>query len=336
MSKLALGYITMNAGDGVPGSILKQSLQSKWREADYTVVVDGDLTPSAKVFYNTIPNIRVVSRPWTGRHVEQYYARNEAVDMGDWLLAMDCDEFPSSQLFSVGHFLSKDTDKHNANICYSPSITYVAVDRAGPFWRVQDKPNREDWMRRSKRLLYKRDETNYFITSPCGKHVTPTQVDKKVMQQVERPIGREDFIHYHMKTLESFILNECLYVIANPDHEGGPQARQLTQEQEDELVRLVRTYGLDKMSNKEFIDLTMERKWPDDFRDFVFQFKDHLGQSMSKFYYLYEYLQKGNIDVDKLMACISLGFIPVYEKTKRSMKIPEDQMLIPRTPSIWL
>jgi len=327
MSQLALTYITMNAGDGIPGSILKFCLNKLHQHVDYCVVVDGNLTPQAKEYYNTIPNIKVVDSPWTGRHVDQYHARNQAIPLGDWVLCMDCDELPSDNLINVGKHLI-----HNPhlpyNICYSPSITYLAIDSSNTFIRIQEPPTEEDFPRRSKRLLYRRQENNYFISSPCGKHVTPTHVKGNNLDEVA--VGSKDYIHYHCKTIESFILNECIYVLSNPKHEAGPQARLLTQEQENTLVDLVAKYALKNTSK--FIDMTKNGQWPSDFKDFVYQFKHHLGQSMSKFYYLYEFLRKKDFsNIKDLISCISLGFIPVYD----SVINKETPIVIPRTPSIW-
>ncbi len=327
MSQLALTYITMNAGDGIPGSILKHCLTTLHNKVDYCVVVDGQLTPQAMDFYKTIPNLTVINSPWTGRHVEQYHVRNEAIPIGDWVLCMDCDELPSDQLIHVARQLVQN-HQLPYNICYSPSITYLAIDGTNNFIRIQEPPTVEDFPRRSKRLLYKRQENNYFISSPCGKHVTPTHIKGNSLDEV--PIGSKDYIHYHFKTIESFILNECIYVVSNPRHESGPGARQLTQEQENTLVDLVTKY--DYKNTSKFIEDTKKGQWPSDFRDFVYQFKGHLGQSMSKFYYLYEFLRKKDFtNIKELISCISLGFIPVYD----SVINKEPPLVIPRTPSIW-
>lgn len=327
MSKLALTYITMNAGDGIPGSILKWALQTYAPKVDYTVVVDGDLTDQAKEFYKTIPNLRLVDSKWTGRHVDQYYARNNFVDMNDWVLCFDDDEFPSSALLGIGKFfVTHDTP---VNIFYSPSVTFMSVDNTDNFWRVQEYPTQEDFLRRSKRLLYKRLPSNYFISSPCGMHVTPTQVKNGRLD--EQAHGDPRGVFYHMKTIESFIYNECIYNVSNPRHESGPQARQMTEEQEIEFERLVNKYNL--KDTKHFLKITKEHSWPEDFKNFVFQFKDKLGLAMCKFYYLYNYISYGikDTDVPQLMDCISLGFNPVYLPVRKQ----ETPVIIPRTKNIW-
>jgi len=337
MTKTVLGYITMNAGDGIPGSILKWALQNYAHRFDYSVVVDGNLTESAKAFYSGIPNLRVVDSPWKGRHVDQYYKRNSVVEDGDWILALDDDEFPSENLMSVVSNIDKVISQlPQLNIVYIPSLTYLAVDSSNNFWRVQESPSQEDYLRRSKRIFYRKSSKhNYFIHSPCGMHVTPTQVDSIYSpspKMIEAPIGDHRCFFYHMKTIESFIYNECVYNVSNPIHESGPGARLLTQEEEQEFNRLVVKYDLKNIPK--FLEMTKASAWPDDFRDFVFQFKHHLGQAMSKFYYLYEYVSKGikQEDVIQLINCISTGFIPVYNTVKSTNERP---IVIPRTPNIW-
>lgn len=327
MSKLALGYITMDAGDGIPGSILKYCLTTLHNKVDYVVVVDGNLTEKAKEFYRTIPNIVLIDSPWTGRHVDQYYARNSAVNNGDWILAMDDDEFPSPRLLEVAHHIK---NYNNYNIFYTPSMTYLAIDGSNNFYRIQEYPDSSDFIARSKRILYKKTNTNYFISSPCGMHVTPTHVANNKL--VEMPAGSPDAFFYHMKTVESFILNECIYSVSNTIHESGPQARLLTKEQEVEFDRLIKKYKLANI--KHFIEVTKNNNWPEEFTQFIYQFKHHLGQSMSKFYYLNEYISKKNFtDTKGLLDCISKGFYPVY---KKYLDLNEAPIQINRTPSIWL
>lgn len=323
----------MNAGDGIPGSILKWALSTYASRFDYTVVVDGNLTEEAKKFYETIPSLHVVDSPWKGRHETQYYARNSAIEDGDWVLALDDDEYPSEGLIELVQKINYISPE--INIAYIPSLTYLAVDNTNNFWRVQEPPSKEDFLRRSKRILYKKSSNNnYFICSPCGMHVTPTQVvvNNGRLEQSERPVGDPRCFFYHMKTLESFIYNECIYNVSNPRHESGPQARQMTEEQEKEFERLVNLHGL--KDTKKFLEMTKNHTWPEDFKEFVFQFKDKLGLAMCKFFYLYNYVSHGikEEDVSQLMDCISLGFNPVYNLVRSQAEQP---IVLPRTPSIW-
>ena len=328
MTKKALGYITMDAGQGVPGSILKWALLTYAPMFDYTVVVDGNITESSLKFYKTIPNLRLINSPWKGSHLPQYWARNSAVDEGDWLLALDDDEFPSSKLVTVAAYLANNDNP--LNIFYTPSLTYLGVDSTDNFWRIQDYPTKEDAGRRSKRILYKKSvATNYFISSPCGMHVTPTHVSNGALAELSA-IDNEAYF-YHMKTIESFILNECIYNVSNPRHESGPSARQMSEREEIQFESLVYKYNLKDV--KHFIQITKDHQWPDEFRDFVYKFKDLHGLAMCKFYYLYEYVSNRNFtDTKLLMDCISKGFYPVYEKTLESK---EEPFTIPKTPTIW-
>lgn len=331
--KKVLGYITMNAGDGIPGSILKWALSTYAPRFDYSVVVDGNLTEEAKKFYSTIPNLKVVDSPWTGRHGPQYYIRNSAIDDGDWLLALDDDEYPSEGLMELVHGIH--TLPSSINIAYIPSLTYMSVDNTDNFWRVQTTPSREDYLRRSKRIFYKKStKNNYFIQSPCGMHVTPTQIEifDGEYHQSEKPVGDPRCFFYHMKTLESFIYNECVYNVSNPRHESGPQARQMTLEQETKFESLVNKYDLKNIPK--FLEITKNHTWPKEFKDFVFQFKDKLGLAMCKFYYLYNYVSYGikPENIEELMDCVSLGFNPIYQPVRKSSESP---IVIPRTPSIW-
>jgi hypothetical protein len=330
MTKKVLGYITMNAGDGIPGSILKWALQNYAHRFDYSVVVDGNLTPEASAFYATIPNLKVIDSPWTGAQLPQYYARENVVDEGDWILALDDDEFPSEGLMNLVDQIDKINEK--VNIAYIPSLTYLCVDKSNNFWRVQESPSQEDWLRRSKRILYKKiKDRNYYISSPCGMHVTPTITDQSRTRSDETPVGHPQAFFFHIKTVESFIWNECIYNVSNPRHESGPQARQMTDTQELEFERLVNKYGLRNI--KHFKELTSSHSWPDDFKNFVYQFKDNLGLAMSKFYYAYEYISHGDLSkTTDLILCISKGFIPVFDEVIRTKEQP---LVIPRTPNIW-
>lgn len=320
----------MNAGDGIPGSILKWALMTYAHKFDYSVVVDGDITEEASAFYATIPNLRVVPSKWSGKHLPQYYARENEVEEGDWLLALDDDEYPSQDLMTLVGQVDKIAG--DPNIAYIPSLTYLSVDRSDNFWRVQEPPSQEDWLRRAKRILYKKmSGRNYYISSPCGMHVTPTILNKSRSEVEERPVGHPNCFFYHMKTVESFIWNECIYNVSNPRHESGPQARQMTDSQELEFERLVIKYNLKDI--KHFKEMTASHTWPDEFRDFVYQFKDNLGLAMSKFYYAYEYVSKGDLSKTMdLIACISKGFIPVYESVLSTNELP---LVLPRTSNIW-
>lgn len=331
MNKVALGYITMNAGDDIPGSIVKWALKTYSKYYDYTVVVDGNLTEEAKTFYSSLEgDIRIINSPWNATHLPQYHARNSAVDEGNWILALDDDEFPNNNLVGLNNFV-RDGKLETHNIVYIPSLTYLCTDSSNNFWRVQTSPSREDFLRRSKRILYKKNQrSNYFISSPCGMHVTPTQVSQDGRLD-EKPVGDPTIFFYHMKTLESFIWNECVYNVSNPKHESGPQARQMTREQEDEFIRLVEKYELKNIPK--FLQMTKDRAWPEEFKNFVYQFKDILGQAMCKFFYAYEYISKKDFsNIKSLIYCISTGFIPVYEEVMDSIEAP---ISIPRTPSIW-
>lgn len=329
MNKVALGYITMNAGDGIPGSIVKWALQTYTRYYDYTIIVDGNLTKEARDFYSTLEgDVRVIDSPWSGRHLPQYHIRNSAVEDGDWILALDDDEFPNNNLVGINNGI-RDGKLDQLNILYIPSLTYLCVDGTNNFWRVQESPSKEDFLRRSKRILYKKASSNYFISSPCGMHVTPTHVVNNLIS--ESPAGDPALFFYHMKTIESFIWNECIYNVSNPRHESGPEARQMTREQEDTFISLVEKYDLKNVSK--FLEMTKAHVWPEDFKEFVFQFKDVLGQAMCKFYYAYEYVSNKNYsNIEDLIACISKGFIPVYKQVVESKEQP---LVIPRTKCIW-
>lgn len=358
-----MGYITMNAGKDIRGSILKWGLEHWGPRFDYCVVVDGNLTDEAKAYYNTIPNLRVVDAPWTNRHVDQYRHRNAAVDDGDWLLALDDDEAPSEQLMQfIENSMLQIAEERAINIFYLPSVTYIArwdqqailgnfprpEDFSVGFYQAEKWPEGEQ--RCLKRILYKNTAQVDFHHSNCGMHVTPMVVKKIFGRTVpaDRPgILRTPYLH--MKSLESFMINDCIYMMADPrPYNETPEKRGLTEEDVQVIEAVNQKYNYNDLLT--FIKATKQESWPQELKNIALKYSDlekYKGKACTRFYTLYYLLQKAEsapfeYTYDEVFTSWSEN---LYKETLKSFRSsldssqPSDRMMtIDRhliTPAFW-
>lgn len=294
MNKVAIGFITMNAGEDIRGSTLKWAISRTKEYFDYIVVVDGHMTDEARKYYRSIPNLRAVDSPWKNRHAIQYVARNRAVDKGDWLLAMDDDECPYNELVEFCKCeLINDSAKDKINIYYLPSVTHIVRQNDNKFYRCEEYPHDEE--RCLKRILYKNDGNIDFITSNCGMHVTPAVINTQYGQRVHADRSKTlNLPYYHMKSLESFMINDCVYVMSDPRPKfEKPESRGFTEQDVNEIEYISRKHQYYIIDN--FINATKKSQWPKELKDFAFRFSN-LGQTngktCSRFYILYYILQR--------------------------------------------
>ena len=117
---VTLAQITMNAGDDIPGSVIKWNLKNNAKYFDRVIVVDGNLTNRAKEFYSQFKNVEYIDSPWHDSYVDQYRAFTEKLSDGEWCLYLDCD-------LVVRDDVSKLTaeDNHKINLIFDNRVKII-------------------------------------------------------------------------------------------------------------------------------------------------------------------------------------------------------------------
>jgi len=208
-----LAQLTMNAGEGIPGSVLKWNLEKNAKHFDRVLIVDGDLTDDAKAYYSQFPNVEALDSPWKDDHAPQYRRFADELKDGEWCLYMDDDEAPSEELCTLCKGLNGWDSK--ANMIVLPSILYI-TENGKRYYRALHKPFEKDPRNggHTKPVLFKKKISLDFITSPPpSAHVTPTHGAHQVAMYASQAW------YYHFKSVEAYIINDCLFALMNPIQE---------------------------------------------------------------------------------------------------------------------
>lgn len=218
---IIIGTYTMNAGSDIPGSAIKYMLETYHDKLPYMVVVDGNLTSEAKAYYKKFPKLRYMNSPWRDSHLAQYKARDSLVDEGDWVLALDDDELPSDELFEFisNQEIEKTLNNNNLNMCYVPGVLYIHDGENGyKFLQAEDVDLDNGFF---KAILYKKTNSLNYIHSN-EYHTVPTH-------GTETRAVKIPYHYIHLKTAESFIINDCHNAFISPENERytAVQAKQL-------------------------------------------------------------------------------------------------------------
>jgi len=280
-----LAQITMNAGDGIPGSVIKTNLRRNAKYFDKVVVVDGDLTDEAKRFYDGIPNLCVVDSPWRDSYVDQYRAWRDAVDDGDWVLYLDCDEMPSFELLEYlggrAGRADKDIEDGTNTLCL-PCVLHMTEDGKSYYAAEKDPlPTYQgQWM---KNILVLKDETLDF--KHFGSHVIPHHGDAEKGKYIPYP-------YYHMKTLESFVYNDVWQAYLHPEGQHYDPVE----------AKLFKLFTKVYRTTKEFKEATKKGKWSPALRKFAWDKRHQHNKPISRLSWVYFILEgHPHLDDDDFM-----------------------------------
>ena len=212
--KKCLAMITMNAGYGIPGSTIRETLDASSDKFDKVIVIDGDFQSEAREYYAQLveknrdgeTEFVFVDSPWKDSYVAQYRAWRDEVDDGDWVLYLDCDEVPSDELIE---FLGSDEfdrlSKKHTTICL-PCVLHLREGER--YFAAEGPPKKEfegQWL---KNILIKND--SHLDFKHFGSHVIPNHGTFEDGVYVPYP-------YYHMKSLESFVYNDVWQAFLSPE-----------------------------------------------------------------------------------------------------------------------
>lgn len=235
-----LAQITMNAGDGIPGSTIKWNIRKNRKHFDRIIVIDGDLTDKAVEFYKKY-DIDYVDSPWRDSYVDQYRAVASKLEDNEWCLYLDDDECPSPDLLQFFKSEEYKSYKVKLNMIVLPCVLHITGD-GNKFYPAEPLPRREYSGQWVKKILFKKESSLDF--SYGGSHIVPTHKINEKSIYIPFP-------YYHMKTLESFVFNDVWQAFLSPEGQHYDPASASM------FKVLTRAYK----STKEFKKATQEGSW---------------------------------------------------------------------------
>lgn len=310
-------FLTNNAGDDIPGSTIKWTIKTYGHYFDSILVVDGRITKEAKEYYEQ-NNICYIDSPWTGRHVDQYKKRNEAIPIGDWILALDCDEAPSAKLCN---FI-----KENLGMAEERGITMLALpveswwckEDSNMYYKAEVFEDRPDYFR--KFILYKNLPDTILLSGEQGTHVS---IRQKTGHTASLP-----FTYDHFKSPETIIFNAAVTMME--DLLSDP--RGLTPEEHRKLYAIGQKYDI--LTGAKFRKITKQHAWPTELVDFVKTLR-RKNSFCKALYLLYFVIEKAAVDESNPNptyedACKAYGYNLTYGNSQKHGIF----LNIPHTPSL--
>jgi hypothetical protein len=173
--------------------ILIEMFDSYKEYFDNIFVCDGDLRGGS----NYPDYATVFDMPWDDKYIDRYRKTAAATDTGDWVLHLDDDELPSPELLDFLKNRQFDGDMYML-----PCVLHVDNKPVEPW------PNKEYTGQWTKNILYKKTEDLSFRF--FGSHVIPLQKNRKYIP----------YPYFHMKSLSSFVMNDCLQAFVLPQGQG--------------------------------------------------------------------------------------------------------------------
>lgn len=296
IENVAIGTMTMDAGDGVFNSPIKDFITNLYDgKVRKLVIFDGNLTDSAREFYQPFldknPEWVVVDYPWDDQYHTRYQRfANEFLIDGEWGLWLDDDECPSfdplydeagkrrSSLFgTLAEFNPQDKDVQKLKLCQIPCQTYILED--GEYYCLDPYPvdprkfTRETWL---KNVLFKKTSHLYFRW--VGSHVIPLldDMDKHFIGVLQQP-------YYHLKSFESFVYNDVFQAFLNP------QAQHFTPEES----KLFQLYTKQFKTMADFKKATKSSGWPKPLQKFAWSKRNEVYRPVSRLAWVY-FILEGN------------------------------------------
>lgn len=274
-----LCQVTMNAGDDILGSVIKWNLLNNHEEFDRVIVVDGNLTPSARSFYNKFHNVEVVDSPWKDSYVDQYKAWFSRLEEEEWALYLDCDEIPSRKLLDV--LKSPTLKESGANIYKIPCVLHM-TENYQKYYPVEPWPEKKLTDQWTKNILLKKTESvgfRYF-----GSHVIP--------EDSLNQYGYISLPYFHMKSFESFILNDVWQAFLSPE---GQQYSATD-------AAYFKLFTKQYKTTAEFKKATKDGLWPEPLKKFAWDRRKVYNNPVSRLAWTYfliynNFLDFGNLDI---------------------------------------
>jgi glycosyltransferase involved in cell wall biosynthesis len=272
IENVTLCTITMNAGRGIVGSTLPWALREIYAEFKRVIVVDGDLTESAKEFYKTFPNVQVIDSPWRDGqedcYVTQYRAFYEALSDEEWCLYLDCDEVPSEALLE---FLRRHKfDRETVDIIKLPCVLHLTDDGKN-YYAAENHPDSVFANQWTKNILF--EKCKYVQFRHFGSHVIPESSRNKYLYA--------PFAYYHMKSLESFVYNDVWQAFLSPE------GQQYTREQVVKFKMFTQCYK----TTKEFKNATKKGTWSPPLKKFAWDNRHVYNSPISRLAWVYWILE---------------------------------------------
>lgn len=258
-----LCQITMNAGEGIPGSVIKWNLKKHSDKFDRVIVVDGNLTERAKEFYSQFKNVEWVDSPWTDSYVSQYEAWKAKLKEGEWALYLDCDEIAPSNLLK---FISGDFKCKDKKLISLPCVLHISEDNH-KYYPVENKPTADYRGQFVKHILLEKHDDLYF--RHFGSHVEP-QTRKGLNLYVPEP-------YYHMKSLESFVYNDVWQAFLSPE---GQQYNSVE-------AACFKLFISKYKTTKEFKEAGANGNWPVPLVKFAWEKRWHVEKPISRLAWTY-------------------------------------------------
>lgn len=287
--RLWMGLYTMNAGEDVPGSVLKHLLERYSPHFDRTVVLEGRMTEAAEQYYKTLKNVDVVDSPWRDSHLKQYQARMNHIDMGDWMYIPDDDEIPSPELMN---FMTNDirNNKHGcAQVCdvYGlPYIVYITenlIDITKEYYAGSAPPDPSN-LRFTRNFLVKKSPNVTHIHSDEF-HTNPVPIRGGFSA-----VRRMPYPAYHMKSAWTYIINDCVNSLVSPRNE------RFTPPEADRFKTLLAQNGIITM--EDLRQSVWNGTWNDDLKQFAIEHRHANDRPISRLYYWYFVLANPDEGVD--------------------------------------
>jgi len=297
---IQMATITMNAGEDIPGSTLKYNLQMNAKYFDRVIITDGNLTKEAEKYYAQFPNLTIVDRKWEDKFVYQYQAAMQQVTAKEWTFLLDDDEVPCNDLRDWLRFSLRDPATAQFNAVRVRPALMLADSRES--WRDEEGKTWSRYYRCSPlpkeggevgftRKVIRKEPTFTFLYSEGEYHATPAFIQEFGGQQLNAE--NSTYIHfpyYHFKTIESYVINDCLNALVSPKGE------RYTEEEGKTFREILTKDGI--LTRKDFVAAT-KAGWSAELKKFAVDHCHHTDRPISRLYWWYYVLahpgEAGNI-----------------------------------------
>ena len=281
---------SMNAGEDIAGSALKWDIQNHSHLFERMIVVDGNLTDSARKYYSSFPNVEVIDSPWRDSHTLQYQAVRAQLREGEWCLYLDDDEVPSPELIAFCQTLPEQAKDSNINMFHVPDILYLTEDGTNFYKSLHDPldyPNDGH----IKRILFKAGPTLDFISSD-GFHNVPTFLKTLPDGQVisDERAAYVQAPYFHLKSVESYIINDCVNAFKSPRNE------RFTEEEAEEFKAAIDADGISTM--QQLRNDAAAGTWGQKLKDFAKKYRNEVDRPISRFYWWYFFIENPDMNID--------------------------------------
>lgn len=276
---VTLAQITMNAGDDIPGSTLKYTLDTWASGFERVLIVDGHLTEEARGYYEKFDNVEVLDSPWQDNHTPQYERFMKELADGEWCLYLDDDESPSQNLVlasaQIADIVARAEGGFNQTTIFAlPSILYI-TENGTRYYRALHRPYPDDPRNggHTKQILFQNRPFTTLLTSP------PPAAHVNIRQRIGQPIYAPEMYYYHFKSAEAYIINDCLFAMMNAKQE------RYTEQEAAEFKAALEASGIYTL--KDFRQRTEAGEWSQSLKKFAEDHRKDTDRPISRLYWWY-------------------------------------------------